>query len=93
MDARATMLVDRIFKDVAKDIKGRNKKEPQETLKKIMVLLELAKVVIEKYTSKEVVDLTIIDKPKRKYTKKIKVEPGVEGPLPVEKDQPGSVLA
>jgi len=92
MEARSKLLVNRILKDIAKDIKEGNKEDPASTIEKINSLLDLANVVLAKYNSDTMVDSTV-HKPKRKYCKRIKLEPGVEAAQLEATDQAGSVLA
>ena len=66
---RSRILVNRLFKEIIKDIKDRGDEEPMDTIKNIEELLDLAKTIALKGIP-EVVDLT--QRKKRKYTRKVK---------------------
>lgn len=92
MESRSKLLAHRILKDIVKDIKNGAKEDPEELIRKIDSLLDLAKVVLANYKVGETIDLTH-PKPKRKYNKKVKVEHVDEAELPKEKDPTDCVLA
>lgn len=73
---RSRFLVDKLFKEIVKDIKDRGDEEPMDTIKNVEELLDLAKTIALKGIP-EVVDLT--QRKKRKYTRKVK--PVLSGPV------------
>lgn len=72
-EERSRMLVDRILKDIVKDIKDRGDEEPMDTIKNVEGLLELAKTIVVQCTPIKVV----VGKLKRKYTRKVKSDQSV----------------